>query len=102
MLPITSVDTCCDANATYHIIVGRSASITGPYTDKSDLAMLQGGGSIILSTHANVIGPGGASVMHDTDGDLIDYQYHDANNKGLATLGINLLGWDAQEWPYIR
>lgn len=97
-----SVDTCCDARATYHIIVGRSTSITGPYTDKSGLAMLQGGGSIILSTHANVIGPGGELVMHDTDGDLIDYQYHDANNSGLATLGINLLGWDAQGWPYVR
>jgi arabinan endo-1,5-alpha-L-arabinosidase len=97
-----SVDTCCDANATYHILVGRSTSITGPYVDKSGLAMLQGGGSIILSSHANVIGPGGESVMHDTDGDLIDYQYHDSNNKGLATLGINLLGWDPQGWPYIR
>ncbi len=64
--------------------------------------MLQGGGSIILSTHSNVIGPGGESVMHDTDGDLIDYQYHDANNGGLATLGISLLGWDAQGWPYVR
>lgn len=97
-----SVDTCCDANATYHIIVGRSTSITGPYTDEGGVAMLQGGGTILLSTHGNVVGPGGESVMHDTDGDLIDYQYHDANNGGTATLGLNLLGWDAQGWPYIR
>jgi len=97
-----SIDACCDAGSIYHIIVGRSTSVTGPYTDKSGLAMLQGGGSIILSTHGNVIGPGGESVMHDTDGDLIDYQYHDANNGGLATLGISLLGWDAQGWPYVH
>lgn len=98
----SSVDACCDAGSTYHIIVGRSSSVTGPYSDKGGLAMLQGGGSIIFSTHANVIGPGGQSIMHDTDSDLIDYQYHDANNSGLATVGINLLGWDAQGWPFVH
>jgi arabinan endo-1,5-alpha-L-arabinosidase len=97
-----SIDTCCNASATYHIIVGRATSITGPYTDKGGLAMLQGGGTIILSTHGNIVGPGGESVMTDAGNTVIDYQYHDANNKGLATLGINLLGWDAHGWPYVR
>ncbi len=96
-----SVDTCCDANATYHIIVGRATNITGPYIDEGDINMLQGGGTIVLSTHNNITGPGGESVMHDGDNDLIDYQYHDANNGGSPTFGISLLGWDAQGFPYI-
>ncbi len=96
-----STDTCCTANATYHIIVGRSTSITGPYTDKVGLSMLTGGGTIILSTHGNIVGPGGASVMTDTDGTLIDYHYYDANTNGTPTLGINLIGWDAAGWPFI-
>jgi arabinan endo-1,5-alpha-L-arabinosidase len=97
-----SIDTCCTANATYHIIVGRSTSITGPYTDKAGLSMLTGGGTIILSTHGNVVGPGGESVMTDTDGTLIDYHYYNANTDGTPTLGINLIGWDAAGWPFIH
>ena len=97
-----SIDTCCTANATYHIIVGRSTSITGQYEDKAGLSMLIGGGTIILSTHGNIVGPGGASVMTDTDGTLIDYHYYNANTHGTPTLGINLIGWDAAGWPFIH
>jgi arabinan endo-1,5-alpha-L-arabinosidase len=96
-----SIDTCCRANATYHIIVGRSTSITGPYTDKGGVNMLIGGGTIILSTHGNIVGPGGASIMSDTDGTLIDYHYYNANTGGTPSLGINLMGWDAAGWPYV-
>jgi arabinan endo-1,5-alpha-L-arabinosidase len=78
-----------------HIIVGRSTSITGPYTDEGSLNMLNGGGTILLSTHGNIVGPGGASIMSDSDGTLIDYHYYNANTNGTPTLGINLLGWNA-------
>jgi arabinan endo-1,5-alpha-L-arabinosidase len=97
-----SIDTCCDANATYHVIVGRSTSVTGPYTDEGGVDMLNGGGTIILSTHGNIVGPGGASFMTDTDSTLIDYQYHDANNGGNPALGINFIGWNAAGWPYVH
>jgi arabinan endo-1,5-alpha-L-arabinosidase len=31
-----SVGTCCEGkNSTYRVVVGRSESITGPYTDKA-------------------------------------------------------------------
>lgn len=97
-----SIDLCCRADATYHTIVGRSTSITGPYTDAGGLNMLIGGGTILLSTHGNIIGPGGASIMSDVDGTLIDYHYYDANTNGTPTLGINLLGWNAAGWPYVH
>lgn len=98
-----SFDTCCSGtSSTYHIVVGRSASITGPYTDRGGLSMTQGGGTILLSTHANVVGPGGQVVMHDTDGDLLVYHYYDGNHNGTATLGLNLLGWDSAGWPYVQ
>jgi arabinan endo-1,5-alpha-L-arabinosidase len=97
-----SLDTCCTKNSTYHIIVGRSTSITGPYTDKAGLRMLVGGGTIILSTHGNIVGPGAASVMTDTDGTVIDYHYYNANANGYPGLGINLIGWNAAGWPFIR
>ncbi len=97
-----SLDGCCTADATYHEIVGRSTSITGPYTDESGLNMLIGGGTIILSTHNNVTGPGGGSFTTDAGTTLFNYQYHDANNGGNPTLGINLIGWNAAGWPFVK
>ena len=64
----------------------HSASPTGPYTDESGAPMLSGGGTQILATHGNVIGPGGQSVMHDTDGDLLVYHYYAANQNGTPAL----------------
>ncbi len=98
-----SFDACCSGvNSTYHIVVGRASSITGPYIDQGGINMLQGGGTILLSGHGNIVGPGGNSVMHDSDGDLLVYHYYNGNNNGSPTLGLNLLGWDSQGWPYVR
>lgn len=98
-----SVDTCCQgATSTYRIIVGRSTSVTGPYTDRGGLALTNGGGTIVLSAHSNINGPGGESVFHDTDGDILVYHYYDGNNGGDPALGINVLGWTSDGWPYVE
>jgi len=60
----------------------------------------------LFSTHQgieirNVIGPGGQSVMHDTDGDLLVYHFYAANQNGTPELGLNLLGWTTSGWPYV-
>ncbi|SFE66555.1 arabinan endo-1,5-alpha-L-arabinosidase [Actinopolyspora alba] len=99
---ITSFGQCCQGtDSTYRVVVGRSTSPTGPYVDRSGTPMLQGGGTRILGSHDNIIGPGGQSVMHDSDGSLLVYHYYDANDSGAHKLGINLLGWDSQGWPYV-
>ena len=41
-------------SSTYNIRVGRSGEINGPYTDKSGVALSDGGGTQILATHGNV------------------------------------------------
>ncbi|MBA8823750.1 arabinan endo-1,5-alpha-L-arabinosidase [Saccharopolyspora lacisalsi] len=93
---------CCQGtDSTYRVVVGRSSSPTGPYVDRSGTPMLSGGGTEILATHDDVIGPGGQSVLGDTDGDLLVYHYYDANAGGAPRLGLNLLGWDEQGWPYV-
>jgi arabinan endo-1,5-alpha-L-arabinosidase len=97
-----SIDTCCSPSATYHIIVGRSTSVTGPYIDEGGVNMLDGGGTVILSAHGNIVGPGGQTVMTDRDGSLLVYHYYDSNNNGSPTLGLNLLGWSPTGWPYVR
>jgi arabinan endo-1,5-alpha-L-arabinosidase len=98
-----SIDTCCQGvTSTYRIIVGRSSSITGPYMDRGGVALTAGGGTIVLSAHANINGPGGESLFSDTDGDILVYHYYDGNNNGYPALGINLLGWTADDWPYVQ
>ena len=97
-----SIDTCCQGvNSTYRIIVGRSSSITGPYTDRGGLALTSGGGTILLSAHGSINGPGGETVLHDTDGDVLVYHYYDGGNSGNPALGLNLLGWTSDGWPYV-
>ena len=98
-----SVDVCCQGvNSTYHIIVGRSSNPQGPYVDRGGISMTEGGGTIVLATHGNIIGPGGQDVFKDTDGDVLVYHYYDGNNNGTPTLGINLLGWTSDDWPFVN
>jgi arabinan endo-1,5-alpha-L-arabinosidase len=98
-----SVDVCCQGiNSTYHIVVGRSSSPQGPYVDRGGVAMTQGGGTIVLATHGNIIGPGGQDVLSDTDGDFLVYHYYDGDNGGIPTLGTNLLGWTSDGWPFVH
>ncbi|TMR32170.1 arabinan endo-1,5-alpha-L-arabinosidase [Nonomuraea zeae] len=97
-----SYDRCCaGTDSTYKIKVGRSSSPTGPYTDRSGRSMLSGGGTLVLETHGRFIGPGGQSILHDSDGDLLVYHYYDGAAGGTPKLGINLLGWDSAGWPYV-
>ena len=54
------VDNCCRGiSSTYHVQVGRSTSITGPYLDAAGTAMTNGGGMEVQGTDAGMIGPGG-------------------------------------------
>ncbi len=94
-----SYDTCCaGTGSTYKVKVGRSTGITGPYTDKSGVALMNNGGTPVLESHGNVIGPGGQSIMPDADGDLLVYHYYDGADNGTPKLGINLLNWSSG-WP---
>jgi arabinan endo-1,5-alpha-L-arabinosidase len=95
-----SFDLCCrGASSTYRIMVGRSTSPTGPFTDRNGTAMTSGGGTEILAGHGSIHGPGGQSVLADSDADVLIYHYYADN--GAARLGINLLGYDAAGWPYV-
>ncbi|QNP72909.1 arabinan endo-1,5-alpha-L-arabinosidase [Streptomyces roseirectus] len=94
-----SYDTCCaGTSSTYKVKVGRATSVTGPYVDKNGVSMMNNGGTPVLESHGSVVGPGGQSIMNDTDGDLIVYHYYDADDNGTPKLGINLLNWSSG-WP---
>ncbi len=98
----TSFGYCCrGTSSTYNIRVARSTNPTGPFTDESGTAALSGGGTEILATHGYVIGPGGQTVMHDSDGDVLVYHYYDGNLNGTAQLGLDHLAWGSNGWPTV-
>jgi arabinan endo-1,5-alpha-L-arabinosidase len=95
-----SFDRCCQgASSTYRIMVGRSTSVTGPYTDRNGVAMTAGGGTQVLAGHGSIHGPGHQAVLGDSAGDVLFYHYYADN--GASFLGINPIGWDAADWPFI-
>jgi arabinan endo-1,5-alpha-L-arabinosidase len=103
------IDVCCNGiSSTYREIVGRSTSPNGPFVDRGGVALTSGGGTILISSHNNIYGPGGASVFTDTGSNgsealpTIVYHYYDGNNNGTPTLGINRLGFTSDGWPYIE
>jgi arabinan endo-1,5-alpha-L-arabinosidase len=56
--------TCCNGmNVTYHIMMGRSKTITGPYLDKEGRDLARGGGSSFLGTDGAEIGPGHMGIF---------------------------------------
>lgn len=93
-----SVGFCCrGAQSTYQVVVGRSDSIDGPYLDEKGLAMLTGGGSVVLTSRGSRVGPGGESFSHGKLG----FHYYDADQAGRTTLAIAPVVWGANGWPTV-
>jgi arabinan endo-1,5-alpha-L-arabinosidase len=97
-----SFDYCCRGiRSTYKTMVGRSTEITGPFADITGRSMLEGGGSLLLANHGNVIGPGHASVLHNDAHDWLVHHFYDANNHARPTLQIQPLTWNTDGWPVV-
>ncbi|WP_419995926.1 arabinan endo-1,5-alpha-L-arabinosidase [Streptomyces boninensis] len=94
-----SYDKCCSGtDSTYKIKVGRASSPNGPYKDKNGVDMRQDGGTPVLESHGDIVGPGGQDVISDVDGDLLVYHYYDRKANGTPKLGLNLIDWSSG-WP---
>jgi arabinan endo-1,5-alpha-L-arabinosidase len=96
-----SFDRCCiGADSTYRIMVGRSTDVTGPYVDRAGVPLTEGGGTEILAGHDQFHGTGHQTVLNDTDGDVLFYHFYADDDS--SKLGINLLSYDAEGWPFVR
>jgi len=96
-----SFDLCCrGVNSTYNIVVGRADRVTGPYIDKADEPMLQGGGTVVLeATTANWRGPGHPALLREAGGDyLVFHAYHGVT--GRSELKIAAIEW-LDGWPHV-
>jgi len=95
-----SFDLCCrGTSSTYRVMVGRSATITGPYVDRGGVAMTSGGGTEIIATHGGVVGPGHPALLRDVNTWVLVYHYYTSSSPG-GRLGINLVDF-ADGWPRV-
>lgn len=95
-----SFDSCCrGVDSTYKIMVGRSRSVQGPYTDAQGVAMMEGGGTLVLQGNTRYRGPGHNAVLFDGDRAYNIYHAYDANDSGNPVLRIAELVWNDEGWP---
>jgi arabinan endo-1,5-alpha-L-arabinosidase len=94
---------CCKgANSTYHLVVGLSKHVTGPYLDKTGKDMNEGGGSLLVNGNKKWVGVGHNSAYHwDGKDYLILHAYETADNY-LQKLKILNIHWDKEAWPFVN
>ncbi len=98
----TSWDPCCrGAKSTYHLVVGRSRSVTGPYRDEKGRKLMEGGGTTILTGNKAWVGPGGRSIWVSPGGqDLLVYHAY-ATDSGRSAMHLAPLDWSGK-WPVFQ
>lgn len=111
MLPShTSKLLCLETQLThdrYHIRVGRSTSVSGPYHDKDGNELLKSGGTTVYaSNHGTVYAPGGLGVLPGTKSrpDILYFHYLNTTvgfGHKQAKLGWNFLEYE-DGWPVAR
>ena len=115
---------CAGLDSTYFIRVGRSASLTGPYSDLEGRSLLTptSGGSLFMGLEFSAnysgsdtdatplpnsgdvgreLGPGHAAISLLSDGiERLSYHFYDtATANGEPTLGIKSVIWGEDGWP---
>lgn len=98
-----SFDYCCrGAKSTYKLMVGRSASITGPYLDRAGKRMERGGGTLVVEGDKDWHGVGHNATYTFGGTDYLVYHGYDAADNGKSKLLIKPLLWDADNWPTVN
>ncbi len=93
-----SWDHCCDAPWNYNIRVGRATSVTGPYTDQSGAALVDGGGTLLVTGDTTWTAPGHNAVIVTQNGAYNVYHALDANHAN-PTLRVAEMAWGSDGWP---
>ena len=97
-----SWDYCCRGeNSTYKVVVGRSEKVTGPYVDKEDVSLAEGGGSIVIEGDQRWAGVGHNSAYTFDGTDYFVFHAYDSDEGGRSELKIAEMNWDAEGWPVV-
>ena len=91
---------CCRGlNSTYEIRVGRSRKITGPYLDAAGEDLATGGGTVVLKSEGDRVGPGHPSFIREKGDTRMFFHYYDRQRGGAATIGDLPVSRTADGWP---
>ena len=101
-----SVGICCNIpieQDTYQQIVGRSRSVHGPFVAQDGGSLLQGGGTVLLTSDSNWLAPGGGSLWQSADGSQTLLAFHalQQNQNGALDLWVERVGW-RDDWPVLQ
>lgn len=93
---------CCKkAESTYHVVVGRSKQVTGPYLDRDGKDMNAGGGSLVIAGNARWKGVGHNSAYTIDGKDLMVLHAYETADDYLQKLKIIDIAWDKDGWPAV-
>lgn len=94
---------CCTGAFTYHVKVGRSESILGPYVDNRGRSMLSGnvGANVIIGNN-HFIAPGHSDIAIDDAGDYwLLYHAYTGSDRSARRLLIDKIVFDDDGWPSV-
>ena len=93
---------CCKgSSSTYYIQMGRATSITGPYVDRNGVDLNKNGGTTLIATSGNYVGPGHVGLFVENGANFLTHHYYDSNENGRARLSVGNMGYDGAAWPFI-
>ena len=90
---------CCSGAYDYNIRVGRSTTVTGPYTDMAGTSLMSGGGTLLVTGNTDWVAPGHNAVITYNNKTYNIYHALKGSSSGAATLRISEIAWDANGWP---
>ena len=94
-------DYCCrGVDSDYRVVVGRSKTITGPYSDKDGVSLLEGGGTEVLRGYNEFQGTGHPDVYSSGGVDYFVNHYYDTVTDGTPRLNVRTLSWSGG-WPTV-
>lgn len=94
---------CCQkAKSTYHVVVGRSRDVTGPYVDKDGKDMAQGGGSLVIGGDKDWKGVGHNSAYTFDGKDYMVLHAYETADRYLQKLKVLEMKWDKEGWPVVE
>ncbi|HEY0061299.1 MAG TPA: arabinan endo-1,5-alpha-L-arabinosidase [Telluria sp.] len=93
---------CCrKQDSTYHVVMGRSKQLTGPYLDRSGKDMNRGGGSSVIAGNAAWKGVGHNSAYTIDGRDLMVLHAYETADNYLQKLKILDMKLDQDGWPVV-
>lgn len=98
---LVSFDGCCAGeSSTYKLAMGRSRDVRGPYLDRQGRSLADGGGSLVVSTYGDHIGPGQSSMVELAGKQYLAHHYYDGRLNGRPTLAVREVVWE-DGWPLV-